>query len=153
MGGIDTLVHITGPPKPGMFKDLGDEDWELGVRLLILNAVWVVRKALTYLLTYLRNSVNPSIIFLTGTAVREPDPYLTLSNVLRVGIHGLMKTLVRELGPEGIRVNAVMPGYIETGRVRNILETRASRTRSTTSPQSSGRRTSGTRLRETSSSP
>lgn len=123
MGGIDTLVYITGPPKPGMFKDLTDEDWEVATRLLILNAVWMVRKALTYL----RNSVNPSIVFLTGTAVREPDPYLTLSNVLRVGIHGLMKTLVRELGPESIRVNAIMPGYIETDRVRNILETRASR--------------------------
>lgn len=123
MGGIDTLVYITGPPKPGTFKDLSEEDWEVGVRLLVLNAVWMVRKALNYL----RNSKNPSIIFFTGTAVREPDPYLTLSNVLRVGIHGLMKTLVRELGPEGIRVNAIMPGYIETDRVRSVLGTRASR--------------------------
>lgn len=45
---------------------MSEEDWEVGVRLLVLNAVWMVRKALNYL----RNSENPSIIFFTGTVVR-----------------------------------------------------------------------------------
>ncbi|MEM0014288.1 MAG: SDR family oxidoreductase [Zestosphaera sp.] len=123
MGGLDSLVYVTGPPRPGMFKDLTDDDWENGVKLLILNAVWLVNKALTHL----RRSTNPSILFLTSTTVREPEPDLVLSNVLRISVHGLMKTLVRELGPESIRVNAIIPGFIETDRLRSVFKNRALR--------------------------
>ncbi|MCE4606994.1 MAG: SDR family oxidoreductase [Desulfurococcales archaeon] len=121
LGGLDSLVYVTGSPKPGKFTDLAWEDWDEGVNLLIKSALAVTRRAVTYL----KSSENPSIVYSTSVAVKEPMPDIALSNVLRISIHGLVKTLARELGFIGIRVNAVMPGYIMTKRVVELAETRA----------------------------
>ncbi len=121
LGGLDGLVYVTGPPKAGFFRELSIEDWDEGINLLVKSAVLLAKEAIPYL----RKSRNPSIVFLSSVAVKEPIPNIALSNTLRIAVHGLMKTLARELGTEGIRVNAVMPGYIMTDRVRYIVEDRA----------------------------
>jgi len=124
LGGLDALVYIPGPPRPGKFRDLGLEDWEYAARLLALSPVW----AAYYALPWLEKSSNPSMVFSTSIAVREPLEDIALSNVMRISIHGLVKTLARELGPRGIRVNAILPGYIMTDRVRQVAEKRAAET-------------------------
>jgi len=121
LGGLDSLVYVTGSPKPGSFAQLSEKDWEEGIRLLVMSVVWLVRKALRHL----ESSMNPSITLLSSIAVKEPVPNLTLSNVLRISVHGLVKNLSRELGEKGIRVNSVMPGYIATSRIDEILEHRS----------------------------
>lgn len=123
LGGLDSIIYITGPPRPGTFQEIREDEWEYNARLLVFNAIWLVNASLPYL----RKSSNPSIIFSTSLAVKEPIDNLALSNVLRLSIHGLVKTLAKELGREGIRVNAVMPGYIETDRIRKLIEDRARR--------------------------
>jgi 3-oxoacyl-[acyl-carrier protein] reductase len=52
--------------------------------------------------------------------VREPIPHLILSNAIRPGVVGWAKTLAQELGPDGITVNTIAPGKIDTGRVREL---------------------------------
>ncbi len=116
MGGLDGLVYITGPPRPGRFSELGEDDWAYGARLLIYSAIWVTRRALRYL------GRGSSIVYLTSVATKEPIPGIALSNTLRIAVHGLAKTLSKELAPHGIRVNTVMPGYIDTDRVRQLAE-------------------------------
>ena len=123
LGGLDSLVYVTGPPKAGYFRELSVDDWVNGVNLLIMSAVNLVREALPYL----RASGKASIVFSTSVAVKEPIPNIALSNTLRISIHGLMKSLARELGAEGIRVNAVMPGYVLTDRVRYLAMDRVRR--------------------------
>lgn len=123
MGGLDILVYNTGGPRPGSFTELTLEDWEYAVRLLLLSAVWVTRAALPYL----ERGRDPAIVYLSSIAIREPMPGLALSNVVRVALAGLTRTLARELGPKGIRVNMVMPGITLTQRVREIAEHRARR--------------------------
>jgi len=123
LGGLDSVVYITGPPRPGTFLEIKDDEWEHNAKLLVFNAIWLVNASLPYL----RRSRNPSIVFSTSIAVREPIYNLALSNVLRISIHGLVRTLARELGREGIRVNAVVPGIIETDRVRKLVEDKAIR--------------------------
>lgn len=123
LGGLDALVYVTGPPKPGFFSDLSLEDWEYGINLLIKNALWLTYKAIPYL----EKSGNPSITYLTSVAVKEPIPNIALSNTLRISIHGLAKTLASELGSKGIRVNTVLPGYIMTDRVKQLVRDRSRR--------------------------
>src|SRR5436189_699490 len=41
LGGVDILAYNTGPPRPGTFNDLNEADWDYGVRLLLMNAVWL----------------------------------------------------------------------------------------------------------------
>ncbi len=124
LGGLDAVVYVTGPPKPGFFNELSLNDWDYGVRLLILSAIWLTY----YTLPHLRRSRNPSITFLTSVAVKEPIPNIALSNTLRIAVQGLAKTLSRELGSIGIRVNTVLPGYIMTDRVRQLIKDKARRT-------------------------
>lgn len=123
LGGLDSLVYVTGPPKPGYFSELSYEDWDNGIKLLINSAIALARESIKYLKT----SSNPSMVFLTSIAVKEPIPNIALSNVLRISVHGLVKTLSRELAPLGIRVNAVLPGHIETERTVQLATDKAKR--------------------------
>jgi len=123
LGGLDGLVYVTGPPRTGRFLELELGDWEYGVRLLVLSAVWLTRRAVPYL----ERSGRGSVAYLTSTSVREPIPNIALSNVLRSAVHGLAKTLSRELAPRGIRVNVVVPGRIATERTIQVVKDAASR--------------------------
>ena len=123
MGGIDSLVYVTGPPKPGVFSEISEEDWDYGIRLLIKSAIWVTR----YALPYIKASGRGSIVYVTSVAVKEPIPNIVLSNTLRIAVHGLAKSLSRELAPD-VRVNAVLPGHIMTDRAIQLAEDVARRT-------------------------
>ncbi len=123
LGGLDSVVYVTGSPRPGRFMDLEWSDWRHGIGLLVESAIGVARRSVRYLV----ESSNPSLVYSTSIAVKEPIPDIALSNVLRISVHGLVKTLSRELAPKGIRVNAILPGYIDTERIRELVESRARR--------------------------
>jgi 3-oxoacyl-[acyl-carrier protein] reductase len=60
------------------------------------------------------------VITLASSSVREPTENLALSNAVRPGVVGWMKTLAREVGPQGITVNVIATGRIDTERLREI---------------------------------
>jgi 3-oxoacyl-[acyl-carrier protein] reductase len=124
-GRLDVLVVNAGGPPPGRFDDLDDAAWDRAVDLTLFSAVRLTREALPHL----RASGGGSIVFMTSTSVRQPTQYLNLilSNAIRSAVHGLAKTLSADLGKEGIRVNCVQPGRIETERVRQLDEDVAKR--------------------------
>ena len=68
------------------------------------------------------------IVNVISTSVREPIPNLGVSNTVRGAVASWAKTLSRELGPDGITVNNVLPGYTETARLAQILADRAAAT-------------------------
>ena len=60
------------------------------------------------------------ILTVSSAGVREPIPGLALSNTLRSAVHGWMKTLAREVAADGVTVNMLMPGQIDTDRLRSL---------------------------------
>jgi 3-oxoacyl-[acyl-carrier protein] reductase len=68
-----------------------------------------------------------SIVASQSYSVKQPIENLILSNSLRMAVIGMMKTLAMELGPKGIRVNSINPGWTWTERVEQLMEDRASR--------------------------
>lgn len=68
------------------------------------------------------------IVNVISTSVREPIANLGVSNTVRGAVASWAKTLSRELGPDGITVNNVLPGYTETARLSQILADRAAAT-------------------------
>ncbi|HEX2587323.1 MAG TPA: SDR family oxidoreductase, partial [Gaiellales bacterium] len=69
-----------------------------------------------------RASGRGRIVNITSSSVREPIPHLILSNAIRPGVVGWAKTLAQELGPDGITVNTIAPGKIDTPRARELWQ-------------------------------
>ncbi len=113
---IDGLVVNAGGPPTGNFDDFTDEDWESAFNLSLMSAVRLVRGVLPSM----RLNGSGSILTVTSMSVKEPINRLLLSNVFRAGVTGLVKSLANELACENIRVNNLLPGRIDTDRVRSI---------------------------------
>jgi 3-oxoacyl-[acyl-carrier protein] reductase len=111
LGGLDLLVVNTGGPPGGTFESLGEAEWEAAIAGTLQSTLRLIRAAMPHL----RAGVDPSILIVLSSSVREPIPGLTTSNVLRPGLAGLVKTLTAELAP--IRINGLAPGRIATDRI------------------------------------
>lgn len=120
-GGLDLLVTNTGGPKPGAFEDLNEEDWQRAVDLCLMAHVRLIRAALPVL----KQSSSPAILTITSISVKQPIPNLILSNAVRAATVGLTKSLALELGHYNIRVNSILPAWVETERITELLEARA----------------------------
>lgn len=116
-GGIDHLVTSAGGVPPGSFADMSDKEWYGAYDMLVMSVVWTVQEARPYL----EASDGGTITCITSTSVREVIDNLVLSNAVRRGVVGLVKSLSRELAP-AVRVNAVLPGSHETDRIEEIIE-------------------------------
>jgi 3-oxoacyl-[acyl-carrier protein] reductase len=60
------------------------------------------------------------VIAITSSAVKEPIETLALSSAVRPGLVGWLKTASRDLGPAGVTVNSILPGRIDTDRIREV---------------------------------
>ena len=122
-GRLDVLVTSSGGPRTGELADLSIDDWEVGFHLVLRSAVAAVRVAVPVMSRQGRGRV----VVIGSSSARSPIRGLTLSNVFRPALDGLVKSLAVELGPSGITVNMVCPGRIDTSRVRMLDEQRAHR--------------------------
>jgi 3-oxoacyl-[acyl-carrier protein] reductase len=121
-GRIDILVVNAGGPPPGTFEALGEGEWQRGFDLTLMSAVRLIREALPHIPS------GGRIIAISSTSVKEPIANLLLSNSFRLAVAGALKTLAAEVGPRGITVNAVLPGYINTSRLNELFEKRSKAT-------------------------
>jgi 3-oxoacyl-[acyl-carrier protein] reductase len=131
-GRIDILVTNAGGPSPGQFLDLTLQDWEAALHLTLMSAVRLCYAVVPVMKE--QGGAPPgggSILAMTSITVKQPLPNLILSNSLRLGVVGLIKTLADELAPFGIRVNAICPGWTRTARVGQLLRDRAERNATT----------------------
>jgi 3-oxoacyl-[acyl-carrier protein] reductase len=115
-GGLDVLVLNGGGPAPGTATAVTPLAVEETIGLLLIPFVSLV----SLCLPHLRESGRGRIVAIESSSVREPIPGLALSNAVRPGVVGWLKTLARELAAEGITVNTIAPGRIDTDRMRTL---------------------------------
>jgi len=120
-GRIDILIANSGGPRPGEFLDLAPTDWEAAFQLTLMSAIRLCYAVIPHMLERGSGSIVASEAYL----VKEPAGRLMLSNSLRLAVIGMMKTLANELGPKGIRVNTINPGWTWTDRVQQLMADRA----------------------------
>ena len=123
LGGLDILIINAGGPPPGGFLDFNFTDWQNAIDLTLLSAINLCYGVVPTML----EQVSGSIVAMQSYSVKQPIDNLILSNTLRMAVIGLMKSLANELGPRGIRVNSINPGWTWTGRVESLMADRAER--------------------------
>lgn len=122
-GGIDLLFTNSGGPPAGPAMSFDDAAWQASVDLLLFSALRMARVAAPIM----QSRGGGAILMSTSSSVKEPIPNLGLSTVLRAAVSALAKTLALELAPSGIRVNQIIPGRIDTDRVRHLDEMNGAR--------------------------
>ena len=120
---IGILFNNAGGPKPGFFDTLIDDDWHAAVDLNLMSAIRLTRLCLPHM----RARHWGRIIVSTSSSVKQPIPNLILSNAVRSATTAWAKTLSDQVAHDGITVNCLAPGRIDTERVRQIDEDVAQR--------------------------
>ncbi|WAP52140.1 SDR family oxidoreductase [Arthrobacter sp. ATA002] len=115
-GPVDVLVLNSGGPPPGGAADMAEEQAAAAVNQLLLQHI----RLTSLVLPGMRRRGWGRIIAVGSSGVQQPLPNLALSNMARAGLAGYLKTLAAEVAPDGVTVNMVLPGRIDTDRVVSL---------------------------------
>lgn len=114
------LISVGGPTA-GALTDITDEQWRDSFDRVFLGALRIARAVVSVLHNQPPvDGERGAIAFVLSSTVVQPAPTLAISNGLRPGLAMIAKEMADELGPQGIRVNSLLPGSIETDRVREV---------------------------------
>ena len=119
---------MRGEPRRGTIEALDDAAWESDLRLKLMAAVRLTRLALPQL-----RASHGAVLFTLAVSAKAPGASSEPSSVTRAAGMALMKALSKELAPDGIRVNAILIGLIESGQWVRMARTRGSGCRSSMS--------------------
>lgn len=121
LGGVDILINNTGGPPPGPVSAVDTETWAQYFQSMVLSVI----RLTNHVLPGMRERKWGRIITVSSSGVVEPIPILGISNTLRVALVNWSKTLDLEIARDGVTINVIMPGRIETDRLRSNIEFQA----------------------------
>lgn len=122
LGGLDTLVNNAGVAGPTAgVEEVDPRDWQRTLDVCLTGQFNVTRAAVAAL----RQSANASITNMSSAAGRLGFANRTPYAAAKWGVIGFTKSLALELGPDGIRANAILPGLVAGDRQRRVMEARA----------------------------
>jgi 3-oxoacyl-[acyl-carrier protein] reductase len=123
LGGVDILINTTGGPPPSDIAGIEPLVWHRQFNAMVMSVVAITDR----LLPGMRRRRWGRVLTNASSGVVAPIPQLGLSNALRSTLVGWSKTLAREVARDGVTVNIVIPGRIDTGRIRFLDRARAER--------------------------
>ncbi|MFE6856522.1 SDR family oxidoreductase [Streptomyces sp. NPDC057674] len=112
LGGVDGLVNNAGQSRMKGLDDSTAEDWRDELELKFAGVLHPLRAARPYL----ARSAAASVVNINAVLAKQPEPRLITTSAARAGILNLSKSLSAELAADGIRVNSVCLGLIDTGQ-------------------------------------
>jgi 3-oxoacyl-[acyl-carrier protein] reductase len=123
-GRIDICVTNAGGPPAKPFLETAMAEWDLAYQLNLRSIVSFAQAVLPHM----QERRWGRIVTITSMTVKQPVPELVLSNSIRAGVLGLVRSLATQFGPDNITVNNVGPGYTATTRMKELAQTNASKT-------------------------
>jgi len=120
-GAADICVTNAGGPPAKGFLAATLEDWEKAIDQNFLSTVYFAREVIPHM----QKKHWGRIVTITSVTTKQPLADLVLSNAVRAGVLGLVKSLANEFGKDGILVNNVAPGYTATDRLKNLAKVRS----------------------------
>ena len=128
VGALHILVTNAGGPPTGMVEDFDAATWRYGLELNLMSTINLCRHALPLLNEAASRDRHARIVMISSIAAKQPINTLYLSNTARAGVQGFAKTLSEEVGPAGITVNTVLPGFTRTERLQHLVDDLVERT-------------------------
>jgi 3-oxoacyl-[acyl-carrier protein] reductase len=123
LGPVDILVNMTGGPPPTLASGVAPETWLAQFNAMVLSVIALTDRVLPGM----RARRWGRIVTSTSSGVVSPIPNLAVSNALRLSLVGWSKTLAREVAPDNITANVILPGRIATARIAFLDEQKAKR--------------------------
>lgn len=123
LGGLDVLVNNAGIAGPtGPIEAIDQEGWERTISVNLNSQYYFARRAVPLLK---QSKANPCVLAMSSVAGRLGYALRTPYASTKWAIVGLMRSLAIELGPQGVRVNAILPGTVEGERMSGVIAARA----------------------------
>lgn len=121
-GGLDALINNAGIAGPtGGIEEIDPAEWRRCIDVCLTGQFLCARRAVPLL----KAAGSGSIVNMSSAAGRHGYPFRTPYSSAKFGVVGFTQSLAKELGPHGIRVNAILPGIIEGLRIENVISARA----------------------------
>ena len=117
-GRLDGLVCCVGSTPLGDFAAVTDDQWRQAFEMKMLATIRAIRAARPHLAA----SGDGRVVVITGNASRTRFPFLLTSTVMNAGLESLVSSLAKQLARDGIAVNAVSPGPVDTRRYEGLVE-------------------------------
>lgn len=122
LGGLDALINNAGIAGPtGAIEDISVADWRACLDVGLTGQFLCARRAVPML----KAAGGGSIVSMASVAGKHGFAFRTPYSAAKFGVIGLTQSLAKELGPHGIRVNAILPGIVEGSRIEAVIEARA----------------------------
>lgn len=118
----DIVINNAGGPPPGDFRDWRQQEWFDAVNANMFSAIDMIRRTLDGMMA--RNFGR--IVNITSVAVKLPQAELGLSNGARAGLTGFISGIARAPARHNVTINNLLPGFIDTDRMRGVLDAKAS---------------------------
>jgi NAD(P)-dependent dehydrogenase (short-subunit alcohol dehydrogenase family) len=117
---LDAVVINTGHPAKGPLLALTDQQWQQGLDLLLLNVIRLARQVIPLM----QQQGGGAIVNISSLTAREPNRQFPISSVMRAGLGALTKMLADEYAAANIRINTVLPGFVDSHPISEELRQR-----------------------------
>ena len=123
LGAVSMLVNNAGQGRVSTFADTSDAAWSEELNLKFFSIIYPVRA----FLPQLQGQPDASIVCVNSLLASQPEPHMVATSAARAGIKNLVRSMAFEFAPQGVRVNGILIGLVESGQWRRRFEQREQR--------------------------
>ncbi|MBL0421527.1 SDR family oxidoreductase [Ramlibacter sp. AW1] len=109
-GRVDAVVNNTGHPPKGDLLALDDASWQAGLEMLLLNVIRMMRKVTPVM----QRQGGGAVVNISSYAAAMPEQSMPVSSVLRAALGSFTRLYAERHAPDGIRMNSVLPGFVDS---------------------------------------
>ena len=125
LGGLDALVNNAGIAGPtGKVEEIAPSDWRRCVEVCLTGQYLCARRAVPMI----KAAGGGALVNLSSSAGKHGYAFRSPYSAAKFGVVGLTQSLAKELGPDNIRVNAILPGFVAGPRMDKVIQDRADTT-------------------------
>jgi NAD(P)-dependent dehydrogenase (short-subunit alcohol dehydrogenase family) len=123
-GGADMLINNAGQGRVSTFADTSDEAWREELNLKFFSLIHPIRAFLPQLVRSRQRRGDAAIVCVNSLLALQPEPHMVATSAARAGAQNLVRSLATEFAPQGVRVNSILLGLVESGQWRRRFEAR-----------------------------